>query len=135
MKRVKALLTFMPSDIGKPITYHLVKDFDLWVNILSAEIAASKTGRLVLDLEGEEEDIERAVAFLADQAVTFRLLNGSVAVSDEKCVHCGACTSVCPSGALSIEGPDWALRFRKEECYLCQLCVRACPVRAISVSI
>ena len=135
MKRVKALLTFLPSDIGKPITYHLVKDYDLWVNILHAEIGASKTGSLVLDVEGEEEDIERAVAFLADQAVAFRLLNGSVTVSDEKCVHCGACTSVCPSGALHIEGPEWVLGFQRDKCYLCQLCVRACPVRAITISI
>ena len=135
MKRVKALLTFLPSDIGKPITYHLVKDYDLWVNILHAEIGASKTGSLVLDVEGEEEDIERAVAFLADQAVAFRLLNGSVTVSDEKCVHCGACTSVCPSGALHIEGPEWVLGFQRDKCYVCQLCVRACPVRAITISI
>ncbi|MEX0974627.1 MAG: NIL domain-containing protein [Bacillota bacterium] len=135
MKRVKALLTFMPSDIGKPITYHLVKDYDLWVNILHAEISASKTGNLVLDLEGEDANMERAVAFLAEQAVTFRLLNGSVTVSKDNCVHCGACTSVCPSGALRIEGPHWVLDFQKDKCYVCQLCVKACPLRAISVNI
>ncbi len=135
MKKVKALLTFLPSDIGKPITYHLVKDYDLWVNILHAEIAASKTGKLVLDMEGEEGNLERAVAFLADHGVTFQLLNGSVTVSPEKCVDCGACTSVCPSGALSMEKPAWTLAFQKDKCYVCQLCAKACPVRAISVSI
>ena len=135
MKKVKALLTFLPSDIGKPITYHLVKDFDLWVNILHAEIVASKTGKLVLDIEGEEDNIQRAVAFLSGQEVMFHLLNGSVTISEEKCVHCGACTSVCPSGALRMERPAWTLDFRKDKCYVCQLCVKACPVRAISVSI
>jgi ferredoxin len=135
MKKVKALLTFLPSDIGKPITYHLVKDYDLWVNILHAEIAATKTGKLILDIEGEEDNVERAVRFLEEQGVTFRLLDGSVAWSEERCVHCGACTSVCPSGSLYMEKPSWTLTFAKEKCYVCQLCVKACPVRAMSVAI
>lgn len=135
MGRVKALLTFEPNDIGKPVTYHLVKDYGLWVNILHAEIAATRTGRLVLDLDGDDASLERAMAFLAEQRVTVQLLNGSVTVSEEKCVHCGACTSVCPSGALSIAGPDWLLRLERDKCYICQLCVKACPVRAIDVSI
>jgi ferredoxin len=135
VKKVKALLTFPPGDIGKPITYHLVKDYDLWVNILHAEIAATKTGKLVLDIEGEEDNIDRAVIFLGEQGVKFRLLNGSVALSEEKCIHCGACTSVCPSGSLYMEKPAWTLVFLKDKCYACQLCVKACPVRAITVTI
>jgi len=59
----------------------------------------------------------------------------SVAVLDGKCVHCGACTAVCPSGALSIEAPRWELSFEKDKCDICQLCARACPVHAITVSV
>jgi ferredoxin len=135
MRKVKALLTFAPTDIGKPITYHLVKDFDLWINILHAEIAATKTGKLVLDIEGEEDNVDRAIQFLEQEKVSFQLINGSATWLEDKCVHCGACTSVCPSGALAMDKQDWSLVFNKEKCYVCQLCVKACPLKAMSVSI
>ena len=47
------------------------------------------------------------------------------------CVDCGACTAVCPTGALTISSPDWTLAYRPEACNRCGLCVEACPVRAI----
>jgi len=56
----------------------------------------------------------------------------SVAVSGEKCVHCGACTSICASGALSMDAPAWTLEFHPGRCNACRRCIRSCPVGAIS---
>ncbi|MGE5580674.1 MAG: 4Fe-4S binding protein [Bacillota bacterium] len=58
----------------------------------------------------------------------------SVAVSGQRCVHCGACTSICPSGALSMDAPAWTLVFHPSRCNACRRCVGACPVGAISAS-
>ena len=50
-----------------------------------------------------------------------------------KCTHCGACTAVCPTGALSIQRPRMTVRFNQKKCSVCELCVPACPTRAMEV--
>ena len=64
----------------------------------------------------------------AEQAAT-----SETSVIGEECVHCGACTAACPSGALSIGGPEWTLAYRQEICDRCGLCVESCPLQAITI--
>ena len=44
------------------------------------------------------------------------------------CVQCGKCASVCPAGAVRLEGG--AVVTDAEACILCMACVAACPERA-----
>ena len=134
-KRVKALLSYPPGAVGKPITYSLVRQFNLWINILHAEIAADKAGRLIMDIQGNADDVDRGLRFLTAEDIEYEILNGSIVWDEDKCVHCGACTAVCPSHALTMDKLDWSLLFDKEKCYLCRLCTRACPVGAMSTPI
>jgi polyferredoxin len=48
-----------------------------------------------------------------------------VSVNKDKCIHCNACTEVCPMG---IDVPNM---YRNPECIQCGKCVDACPVNAI----
>jgi ferredoxin len=134
-KRIKALLTYPPGAVGKPITYSLVRQFDLWINILHAEIAADKAGRLIMDILGDASNVDRGLAFLEEEGIEYEILNGSALWDEDRCVHCGACTAVCPSHALTLDKNDWSLAFDREKCYLCRLCTRACPVGAMSTPI
>lgn len=52
-------------------------------------------------------------------------------IDKELCVGCGACTGVCPFGALSL-GSDGKAE-ASEACTACGSCVEACPVKAIKL--
>lgn len=135
MKKIKVTLYYPANEITKPITYHLVKDFGLVINILHADISLNKVGKLTLDIEGEEANIEAGLKYVKEQGVDYKLFTKSIIWQEEGCVHCGACTAVCPSGALQMDKKDWCLTFDKEKCLVCELCVKACPIKVMCVSI
>lgn len=135
MKKIKVSLLYPATEITKPITYHLIKDFDLCLNILHADIGLNKLGKLIVDIEGEEENIEKGLEFVEEQGLQYKLFSKSIIWQEDDCVHCGACTAVCPSGALQMDKSDWSLTFDKEKCLVCECCVRACPLKVMCVSI
>lgn len=135
MKKIKVTLYYPVKSVTKPITYHLIKDFDLEVNILNADIGLNKTGKLVLDITGTEWNIESGLKFIQDQGLTYKLFNRSIIWQEDSCVHCGACTAVCPSGALELDKINWSLTFDRDKCMVCELCVKACPLKVMCVAI
>ncbi len=52
-----------------------------------------------------------------------------VSVDQDKCIHCNACTNVCPMG---IDVPNMN---RSPECILCGKCIEVCPTNAISFKV
>lgn len=53
-------------------------------------------------------------------------------VEETRCVACGACTNVCPRGAISVVQGCFA-RVNTELCIGCGLCAKTCPVGCIAV--
>ena len=53
-------------------------------------------------------------------------------VDKEKCIGCGACTGVCPVGAITI-GNDGKAEIDKEKCIRCGSCESICPMSAIEI--
>ncbi|HIH96651.1 MAG TPA: 4Fe-4S binding protein [Thermoplasmata archaeon] len=133
MAKKKVVLTFPPERINQPITYRLVKDYDLIINILRAEIYEEETGRVVLELEGPADKIDEGIAYLKNQDVTIQEAARDIVLDEEDCISCGACTAVCHPGALHLNPDTWKLEFEKDKCILCGLCVRACPLGLIEV--
>ncbi len=131
MAKKKIVLHFPEESIEKPLTYHLVKDYDLIPNILRAQIDENE-GMLVMDLEGAPDQIQEGIAFLKEQNVGIQEAVKDIIVDRGQCVDCGSCTGVCRPGALAM-GSEWELIFDQEKCVFCQLCINACPVRAIKV--
>lgn len=129
----KYILNFPPSCSDKPITYRLVKEFDIKINILRAEITPGQEGRLLLELEGEEPHIKKGLAYLRSEGIRTYLLSREIQVRMDECVHCGSCTSVCFTGALDMDRMEWKLLFDPEKCVACELCIHACPLRLITL--
>jgi len=54
-----------------------------------------------------------------------------VKVDQSVCLGCGACTGVCPTGAIALNG-DGKAECNGEVCIDCGACVGTCPVGAIN---
>jgi len=133
MKR-RFTIKFAPEAARKPITFKLIKDYNFEVNILKASITEGQEGRLLLEVSAEKENLEDGLEFLErEDGITIIPLDQQLKRNKEECIHCGACTSVCFSGALSIEKESWEVSLDYEKCVVCGLCVEACPMKIISV--
>ena len=130
----KIVLTFPKEKIDKPIVYKLIKDFNLVFNIMKASITPDQEGHMVLEVSGENSEIEKGVKYLKEQGVSIQALSKDIKVNWEKCTQCGACVSICPTEALYIKDrKTMEVAFDPEKCIACELCIRPCPPRAIEV--
>jgi ferredoxin len=131
----KTLLLRFPKEIvDKPIITSLVRDYDLTFNILKAKIFPRKEGMLVMELLGGEEDFAQGVQYLEKIGVLVEPVGHGIHRDEDRCCQCGACTAVCPTGALHVIRPEMEVSFESERCSACELCVKACPVRAMVVT-
>lgn len=127
----KIILRFTKDISDKPIIYRLVKDYDLVINIIKANVNPNKEGTMVVELTGEKYDY--GLEYLVGQGVKVQPLAEEVFRNEEKCTSCGACTGICPTGALYLERPSMEVQFDSENCVLCQICLKVCPVKAMEV--
>ena len=126
-------LRFPVTEVQKPIVCNLVREFDLLFNILNAGILPRKEGFMVLEISGSRKNFKEGVNYLRRQGVRVQNASQEVKRSETQCTHCGSCTAVCPTGALSIERPQMTVKFDQQKCIVCELCVPACPPRAMAV--
>ncbi len=127
------ILRFPHTEVQKPIVCSLAKDYDLIFNILNATILPQKEGIMVLELSGTKKNYRQGVQYLKDKGVHVQNAGQEVMRIKKKCTHCGACTAVCQTGALSIQRPEMYVNYDQKKCSVCELCLPACPPRAMEV--
>ena len=125
------VLRFPKTEVEKPIVCYLVKDYDLTFNILNAAVLPRKEGIMVLELSGTRKNFKEGVKYLKSQGVQVQNASQEVKRTKKKCTHCGACTAVCPTGALAVQRPEMLVDFNQKKCSVCELCLPACPSRAM----
>ena len=68
MVKRRLMFTFTPELIKEPIIYNFGQQFNVITNIRRADISEDK-GWVVLELEGEENDIEQGIAWVTSKGV------------------------------------------------------------------
>ena len=127
------ILRFPATEVKKPIVCNLTKNYDLTFNILNATIFPRKEGLMVLELSGSRKNYKEGVQYLKDQGIHVENASRDIKRDKHRCTHCGACTAVCPTGALSVNRPEMDVIFDHNKCSVCELCVPTCPTRAMVI--
>jgi ferredoxin len=130
------ILRFPKETSDQPFIYRLVKEYDIEFNIIKADILLQREGVMIIELKGSTKtNVHSGLEYLRGLGVKTERLAARIRRDDENCFHCGACTGVCSSEALSFQRPEMSVIFDAEKCTGCGLCVPICPVRAMDVSI
>ena len=68
MAKRQLMFTFPQKLIREPIIYNLSQQFNIVTNIRQADISEDK-GWVVLELEGDEKEIEKGIAWMTGKGV------------------------------------------------------------------
>ena len=129
----RIVLHFPPRVTGQPVVYRLARDFRLRFNILKASVSPGQEGLLVMELSGKQENYDKGIQYLTEVGVEIQSLSQDVVRDEARCTHCGACITICPTGAFYLEPKTRKVLFDDSKCVVCGLCVKACPPRAMRV--
>jgi len=134
MSKKKLVLNFPPHLIDQPITYRLIAEKGLKVNILRARITPKEWGNMVVEVNGDKARVETGIGFLTDLGVEVEQLADEVKWREERCIHCTACLAPCPTQALYVDRATMIVGFDREKCIACELCLSVCPYRAVEIT-
>lgn len=133
MQKKRIVLNYPPRLVDQPIISKLVKDFDLEVNISRARITPREEGRLVLEVTGKRSGLEAGFKYLSEIGVKVEPLAQDVKWHEDRCIHCTACVSTCPTNALDVDRKSMEVSFKRDKCIACELCIPACPYQAMEI--
>jgi L-aspartate semialdehyde sulfurtransferase ferredoxin len=131
----RVTLSFPRRTVQVPITYRLAKDFNIAASIIRAQIAPNQIGKMVMELSGDIDELDAAFDWMRGLDIQVSLASQEILVDEESCVHCGLCTGVCPTEALSLDPKTFRLNFTRSRCVVCEQCIPTCPVAAISTNL
>jgi len=131
--RRKIVLHFPQRSVDRPIVFRLIKDYDLEFNILKASVTPDEEGLMVLELRGDRNNYDAGIRYLTKEGVRIQALSQDVIRNEERCTHCGACVTTCPTSAFAVDQETRQIQFINEKCIACGLCIKPCPPRAMEL--
>ncbi len=126
-------LTFPPESSNKPVVCDLARVYGLEFSILKAQITPRHEGQMILELSGPADAYEAGMRYLRDQGVGATPAAQRISRDEACCIHCGLCTALCPTRALSLNLETRLVLFDAEVCSACGMCTKVCPVGAMDI--
>lgn len=131
----KFKIEFEDTNVQYPMTYLLMKDFNLIPNILKAEIAGDGSGIMIVTLTGKEEDMNAAITKIESMGFHSSELGNHIHRDKDRCFSCGACVSVCPTRSFSHDPETYEVHLNIDTCIACGSCVDSCSAKALKLII
>ena len=130
----RLVLNFPAETVDEPITYNLIKEHNVIVNILNADVSHGREGKLLIEMSGSKPNLDEALVYLESRNIEVNPVIKTIQFNKDFCIHCGACSSVCYPGALTIDSDTRKLEFAPENCIACELCIKACPLQLFELN-
>ncbi len=125
---VRVLLKFDEALTSQPITAQVILEHRLPLNILRADVKPAG-GEILVDIP--QDRFDEVVQAFQTRGVTVTV-EKRLTVDRDRCIHCGACYSLCPTSVISFD-EAYAVTFDEEKCVACGLCIDACPTHALKL--
>ncbi|EFL51300.1 NIL domain protein [Solidesulfovibrio fructosivorans JJ]] len=126
-------LTFPPESSNKPVVCDLARVYGLVFNISKAQITPRHEGQMTMDISGPKEAFDAGMTYLKEHGVGVVPAAQRVSRDEDRCIHCGVCTALCPTRALSLNIETRLVEFHEDTCSACGMCTKVCPVAAMEI--
>ena len=77
MMKTRVKLTFPQHLIKEPVLFSMAKQFNVMPNIRRARITET-VGEMVLELDGEDADLGKGIAFLKGKGIEVEMVEGDI---------------------------------------------------------
>lgn len=128
----KMLLKYSAEKVKEPVLASVIKETGTLLNILYAEVGG-KGGEILIAMDAPEAEMGKVIELFERKGIQVQEIKRVIELDEEKCFDCGACLSLCPTGALKLM-EDYSVKLDEEKCIYCEICVPSCPVRALRIS-
>lgn len=131
MAELKIEIHFPRVRVEEPIICNLIRNSNVELNILKAQVTPNEEGVILVSLDGPQDAINAALKYLDDKGLKVQKSKLGIAWQEERCTDCGACLAHCPTKALAKEEETHKIEFDNDKCIACELCLSVCPYHAV----
>ncbi|WP_088336033.1 MULTISPECIES: 4Fe-4S dicluster domain-containing protein [unclassified Methanopyrus] len=103
----------------------------LKLSILNASVSPDTVAAEIAVQAADDEHIRNFLRTLREFGIEVEEIEKTLVHDGDECLHCTACHSVCPTGAIELKGIE--IELDDEECIVCGSCTEMCPSGALRV--
>ena len=122
-------LKFDSKAVKEPIISIATLETHALINIIRASVGA-RHGEIVVEVD--DSKAKDVVEVFERYGVDVSRLDKAIVKDEDRCIHCGACVSICPVETFSMDA-DKRVVVDTSKCIHCGICVKVCPVGALTL--